>query len=364
MKDQGKISELNISSHRYQTSESEGQPPELLVCENLAMDLLNVKLEDPSSSPAAPKSGELSPVLLKSSSQRTPSSKAQKARAKLRRVDQQLSLLDQQSSDLDATLDALPDSIGRWRFAPDPNIDKPDSKTFTRRQKHYSYCSFLALVGSLRQYKPKPDGLSYALFESIYYPDGIINRQKVEALDLSLLNYRPNKKLKYKSYLEFLTILGADSPVKIKDDQRTYQVFETFYHPGVVVNRQLLSKVDLTSLYRPPKSSGKKRAVKTPKAEAHHAKIKGEYDRYFSNMQINVDYTPQSGIETDDGTKFLGKVKPKSGSPPDKPATSDAPGISSVINGPSSSPQLRFAPPKPTRKDPNDGPLNGFGIGI
>lgn len=75
-------------------------------------------------------------------------------------------------------------------------------------------------------------------------------------------------------------------------------------------------------------------------------------------------YSPQSGLESDDGAKFLGKVKPKTGLPPDKPATDGAPGITSTLNGKNLTQQPKVAPPKISKKDPYDGPLNGFGVGI
>lgn len=74
-------------------------------------------------------------------------------------------------------------------------------------------------------------------------------------------------------------------------------------------------------------------------------------------------YSPQSGLDSDDGAKFLGKVTPKVGSTPDKPATSGAPGITSILRR-TSNVQPSQQQPKISRKDPNDGPLNGFGVGI
>ena len=117
--------------------------------------------------------------------------------------------------------------------------------------------------------------------------------------------------------------------------------------------------------YAPQSSKKRKREViKTTKPEAHKAKVKAELDSHHSNLKQAGCYTPQAGIAPDDGAKFLGKVTPKSGTPPDRPATQGAPGITSIQNGQMPNLQPRVAPPKPSRKDPNDGPLNGFGIGI
>ena len=160
--------------------------------------------------------------------------------------------------------------------------------------------------------------------------------------------------------------------------------------------------------YSPQSSMKKRKKSKTTKTAAHKAKVKAEYDLYYSHLKqagcytpqsgsldtaktysqylskiatvaaafvslatLIADnrkkdsYSPQSGLESDDGAKFLGKVTPKFGSQPDKPATSGAPGISTVLNGKNLFQQPRVAPPKPiSKKDPNDGPLNGFGIGI
>lgn len=333
VKDQGKISELNISSDRYQTSESEGQPPELLMCENLTMDLLTLKREDPPGHYAAPKSVTWSPALPdKSSAQRTQNRRARRTRAKLGELDQLLTSLDTQLTELNETLDAIPISIGNWRFSPDEIRTKPNSGIFMRRQKHFAYCSFLAIIETIRLYKPVPDCKSYTLFDTLYELGVTIDLELLQEFNLSTLNYRPNNKLRYKSYLDFLTIVGEDSPVKIEDNQNTYGVFMSIYKPGVVVDRKLLAKLDLTALYYPS----------------------------------NGCYTPQSGIESDDGAKFLGKVAPKSGLPPDKPASQDAPGITTVLNGLPNA-VSRVAPPKPpkpSRKDPNDGFLNGFSVGL
>jgi hypothetical protein len=74
-----------------------------------------------------------------------------------------------------------------------------------------------------------------------------------------------------------------------------------------------------------------------------------------------VAYTPHSGITPDDGAKFLGKVVPKTGNVPDMPDST--PGVT-AINSRHTQVLPRTAPPKNSKKDPNDGPLNGFGIGL
>ena len=117
-----------------------------------------------------------------------------------------------------------------------------------------------------------------------------------------------------------------------------------------------------------PQSSKKRKReiVKTTKPEAHKAEVKVENDPPRSNSRKAGTYAPQSGISPDDGAKFLGKVTPKSGLPPDKPASQDAPGITTVLNGLPNA-VSRVAPPKPpkpSRKDPNDGFLNGFSVGL
>ena len=116
--------------------------------------------------------------------------------------------------------------------------------------------------------------------------------------------------------------------------------------------------------YSPQSSTKKSKRSKTTKYMADQANAVFEYDLKHSSWGAGRRYTPQAGIAPDDGAKFLGKVTPKSGTPPDRPATQGAPGITSIQNGQMPNLQPRVAPPKPSRKDPNDGPLNGFGIGI
>jgi len=158
--------------------------------------------------------------------------------------------------------------------------------------------------------------------------------------------------------------------------------------------------------YSPQSSKKKSKKSKITKTEAYKAKVKAEYDLYYSNLKqagcyvpqsgsietaktfsqylskvatvaaalvslatLVIDsrkkdsYSPQSGLDSDDGAKFLGKVTPKVGSTPDKPATAGAPGITSILKR-TSNVQPSQQQPKISRKDPNDGPLNGFGVGI
>lgn len=77
-------------------------------------------------------------------------------------------------------------------------------------------------------------------------------------------------------------------------------------------------------------------------------------------------YSPQAGVLTsDDGAAFKGTQEKKSAkfSGASVPASASSPGTT-VIPTLGFSQPVRTAPPKPTRKDPNDGPLNGFGVGI
>jgi hypothetical protein len=79
------------------------------------------------------------------------------------------------------------------------------------------------------------------------------------------------------------------------------------------------------------------------------------------NPNKAVAYSPHSGLTPDDGAKFLGKVVPKTGNVPDMPDST--PGVT-ALNSVRNQVFPRTAPPKISKKDPNDGPLNGFGIGI
>lgn len=77
-------------------------------------------------------------------------------------------------------------------------------------------------------------------------------------------------------------------------------------------------------------------------------------------------YGPQAGIlNSDDGSAFKGTQPQKTDnfSGASAPASRSAPGTSVNPTLGFSQP-VRTAPPKPTKKDPNDGPLNGFGVGI
>lgn len=86
----------------------------------------------------------------------------------------------------------------------------------------------------------------------------------------------------------------------------------------------------------------------------------------FGKPKLKYQYVPQaSPLTSDDGLAFTGKKTASTS----MPTSANAPGMSvSPTTGwgqttPNSA-QPRVAPPKQSKKDPNDGMLNGFGIGI
>jgi len=86
----------------------------------------------------------------------------------------------------------------------------------------------------------------------------------------------------------------------------------------------------------------------------------------FGKPKLKYQYVPQAApLSSDDGLAFTGKKVASTS----MPASANAPGMSvSPTTGwgqttPNSA-QPRVSPPKQSRKDPYDGPLNGFGIGI
>jgi hypothetical protein len=89
---------------------------------------------------------------------------------------------------------------------------------------------------------------------------------------------------------------------------------------------------------------------------------KSPKDLFLSSSHNHCSkYSPQAGVlNSDQGDDFKG-TSPKQSPTSDKPAVT--PGVSAHIN---SAQRIfaRQAPIKQSRKDPNDGPLNGFGIGI
>lgn len=81
---------------------------------------------------------------------------------------------------------------------------------------------------------------------------------------------------------------------------------------------------------------------------------------------IDLLYSPHGGVlASDDGAAFTGTKEKKttSSSGASAPAVRSSPGISATPSI-GFSQGVRTAPPKPTKKDQNDGLLKGFGVGI
>lgn len=416
MKDQGKISELNTSSHRYQSSNTVGRMSETYTPQGF-LGFNRHKLYQ------VPEMGACEEPATRTGLQRTHSRKMRRVRAKMREQESILAAMPKNASQEEIQWALYPKAMKQRTEA--------DDRKIVRQQKHQAYMEFIQEYQDFYYHKKKFSREDYNTFCRYY--DAPTPNAKLEAFEEIMLRYnrylcsvpgdKPSVSIKnfpranipaaYHSRL----LSGRSSDWEATPPQLGMPDYEDCHYTPHCGTRESELSVPEPPIYQPQSGfvetcTTVSTLVEEFMASPAYAQLYSlcTFERpilslvvlsvatlvfqlcrytvltvnFLSGMLLGVlfsgnrlKYTPQAApLSADDGAAFTGKAAKASS----KPASASAPGIASVPTVgwsatlfnkdantfASSKPiaQPRVTPPKPIKEDPNNGPLNGFGIGI